>query len=433
MAYTFGTLTPEEFDAFSAGHPQGNFQQTSSMGAVRAKQGTQVEYLGVRKDGELVAAALFELHKSKLSSFAEIHDGPLVDYHDKELLSFFVGKLKEHADAKGAAQLNITPEVVYRAHDNSGKELAADGGERPKGTPDFVAAGADDQTVSNLLELGFLHDGFTTGYGAVPRWRFIKDLTGMADEDALMQSYTPDRRRNVRIARDSFVTIEYATRDKLALFHQIYQYCCSKYNYESRPLSYYEAIFDEFGDNARFGIASIDLGAYRDAFTAKRDSIQQEIDKLEQTIEKKGATPKLERRLKDANDRYATAGKRIETAERLIGEDGLVVPIDVDLFVWHERECVGLFAASNPKYTQFCATALIQHLEMLECLRRGVTRYNSYGITGVFDDPEDPGFGVLSFKQRFLGYIEEMVGSFTLPVKPLAFKAKQMAHKILGH
>ncbi len=29
--------------------------------------------------------------------------------------------------------------------------------------------------------LGFIHDGFTIGYTAVPRWRYLKDLTGITD------------------------------------------------------------------------------------------------------------------------------------------------------------------------------------------------------------------------------------------------------------
>ena len=33
-----------------------------------------------------------------------------------------------------------------------------------------------------------------------------------------------------------------------------------------------------------------------------------------------------------------------------------------------------------------------------------VSRYNFYGISGVFDDPNDEGRGVLEFKQGFNGY-----------------------------
>ena len=60
-----------------------------------------------------------------------------------------------------------------------------------------------------------------------------------------------------------------------------------------------------------------------------------------------------------------------------------------------------------------------------------MTRYNFYGIDGVFDDPNSEGRGVLEFKQGFNGYVEELMGSFVLPVRPLAFKFKTVVRKLL--
>ena len=86
------------------------------------------------------------------------------------------------------------------------------------------------------------------------------------------------------------------------------------------------------------------------------------------------------------------------------------------------------------KYKPFYASALIQHDAMLHlCVERGVTRYNFYGINGVFDDPEDEGRGVLEFKQGFNGYVEELMGLFVLPVRPLTFKLKTALRKLLRH
>ena len=48
-----------------------------------------------------------------------------------------------------------------------------------------------------------------------------------------------------------------------------------------------------------------------------------------------------------------------------------------------------------------------------------------------FDEPEDEGRGVLEFKQGFNGYVEELMGSFVLPVRPLTFKLKTALRKLL--
>ena len=92
-----------------------------------------------------------------------------------------------------------------------------------------------------------------------------------------------------------------------------------------------------------------------------------------------------------------------------------------------------LFSGSVEQYKPFYASALIQHDAMLHfCVEHGLSRYNFYGIDGVFDDPDDEGRGVLEFKQGFNGYVEELPGEFVLPVKPVAYAMKQFAHKLLS-
>lgn len=54
----------------------------------------------------------------------------------------------------------------------------------------------------------------------------------------------------------------------------------------------------------------------------------------------------------------------------------------------HPREVIYLFSGSVEQYKPFYASALIQHDAMLHfCVEHGLSRYNFYGIDGVFDDP----------------------------------------------
>lgn len=58
----------------------------------------------------------------------------------------------------------------------------------------------------------------------------------------------------------------------------------------------------------------------------------------------------------------------------------------------HPREVIYLFSGSVEQYKPFYASALIQHDAMLHfCVEHGLSRYNFYGIDGVFDDPDDEG------------------------------------------
>lgn len=427
---TFEEITPDEFDSFSAAHPQGNFQQTSHMGALREKSGTDVSYVGAREGGNLVAAALVETHRSSLSTFAEVHDGPLMDFHDEELVTFFFDALKRFVKQHGAAQLEITPEVVYRVRDSLGKPLPPDGDALPAGVPAGSPREADDETVAVLERLGFIHSGFTTGYTAVPRWRYVKDLTGISGEQELLASYAKNTKRNVRIARESMVKVTRIKRDELPTFHAICEMSCEKQGFANRPLDYFEAIYDAFGDDAEFLVAFIDTEAYLASWQKKQEGFAADVERFEHLLETSPSPEKVEKKLSDARSKLESSIKRVASAEEY-RTHGALIPAAAALFIWGERECIYLFSGSDPVYAKFYAASAIQHQIMCECLERGVSRYNFYGINGIFDDPQDSGRGLLEFKQGFNGFVEEMVGEFLLPVKPLTFKLKQAAHRLM--
>lgn len=132
-------------------------------------------------------------------------------------------QLKQHAKAKGSAQMEIVPEMPYCLHDSRGGELPADQGGAP----------ADD-AVETLKNLGFMHDGFTIGYTAVPRWRYLKDLTGITDEKSLLKSYDKRTQWSVKRAASMGVHVRELGEDELQVFADIEQATAERRNFEYR-------------------------------------------------------------------------------------------------------------------------------------------------------------------------------------------------------
>ncbi len=428
--FTCSDITPDEMDAFSATHPQGNFQQASGMGRVRQANGVAVSYLGFYKNGELVAATQFEVHGHGLGTFAEVHDGPLADFHDRELTSYVFSQLRARAKAAGAAQLVVTPEKPYRTRNSAGEPLDAEGASLA-GVPAGVETGPDDEGIASITSCGLAHEGFPVGYQAVPRWRYLKDLTGLTDDKALLASYSKNTKRNVRIAHDNGVVVRRIGRDELGLFHDICELSCEKQGFENKPVSYFEQIYDAMGDAAEFNVAFIDTAEHLAIWEKKRDAFAADIAKLEKSLETARTPEKVERKLADVRKKHEAALRRVETAHEY-ETVGAHIPAAAALFIWHPRECVYLFSGSDATYAKFYAATAIQHHVMGECIERGCARYNFYGINGVFDDPNDPGRGLLEFKQGFEGYVEELMGYFEMPVRPAVYAAKRLAHKLLG-
>ena len=425
-------LTDEEFDDFSARHPQGNFQQTSAMGRLRAAQGIDVEYLALKEGEKIVAAALFETHRSRFSTFAVIHDGPMCDYHDTEALTFFMDALKRHAKAKGASQLEITPESPYRLRDTNGASL-----------PDDQNGAPDNKLIEQLEAIGFTHGGFTVGYeSVVNRWNFVKGLDGIHDEKELLASFSKYRRKNIRIAQDSGLRVRRLERGELSTFVKLCDMSAARQGFKSRDLAYYERLFDTFGDLIEFKVVETHFDEYLDTLQSKLNAASKDKRNLERLLQraqqqpegtaKKGASDPatLEKRIATADKKIAALEKTIGEVNGIIASDGPVIPVEAGVYFWHPNEVVCLSSGEDDRFMDYYPSSLIHFEAMLDCIARGVERFNFYGISGIFD-ANDPSYGVWQFKTRFGGFVEELPGKFTLPVDGLRFGVSEAAHKLL--
>ena len=130
-------------------------------------------------------------------------------------------------------------------------------------------------------------------------------------------------------------------------------------------------------------------------------------------------------------EEIAALEKTIGEVNGIIASDGPVIPVEAGVYFWHPNEVVCLSSGEDDRFMDYYSSSLIHFEAMLDCIARGVERFNFYGISGVFDDPDDEGRGVLEFKQGFNGYVEQMVGKFTLPVDKFRFGVSNLAHKLL--
>ena len=343
----------------------------------------------------------------------------MCDYHDTEALTFFMDALKRHAKAKGASQLEITPESPYRLRDTNGASL-----------PDDQNGAPDNKLIEQLEAIGFTHGGFTVGYTAVPRWRYLKDLTGITDEKSLLKSYDKRTQWSVKRAQSMGVHVRELSDDELGVFARIEQQTAERRSFEYRGEAYFHRFKEAFGSKAHFMVAEIHIDEYVADMTSKREALSAKVAALT-AKNAEHPTTKTERQLGEESRNLAAADKRLAEVEGY-AKKGDVLPAAASMFVSHPNEVVYQYSGSLEEYKPFYASALIQYEAMLHlCVEQGVSRYNFYGISGVFDDPNDEGRGVLEFKQGFNGYVEQMVGKFTLPVDKFRFGVSNLAHKLL--
>lgn len=107
--------------------------------------------------------------------------------------------------------------------------------------------------------------------------------------------------------------------------------------------------------------------------------------------------------------RYMAAELPMRVIDETAGIDEYV-PVAVGMFVLDKKEVVYLYGGSVKALQKHGGSYLLQWQMIQEAMCRRCDRYNFYGVLPV------KGNGVYEFKLGFRGRVEELLGTFALPV-----------------
>ncbi|MBM7635780.1 aminoacyltransferase [Streptococcus saliviloxodontae] len=404
-------LTKEDYQEALTSFPACSFMQTVEMGTLLEKRGNQVTYLGFEADGEVQVLAVLYAKPMFGGLMMEINSGPASK--DSRYLAPFYKALAVYAKQKGALELVVKPYDTYQTFDSDGNP-------------------ADDeraQLISDFTDLGYQHDGLQTGYpGGEPDWHYVKDLSGLTLQ-TLRKSYSKKGRPLANKTASFGIKIRRLERSELHLFKEITSSTSERRDYDDKPLDYYEAFYDSFGDKAEFMLATINFQDYLDNLTKDQDKLKVSIDAIEAELAAGSNSCKKHRTLKELKHQYETFEVRKSEARDFLEKYGQEdVSLAASLFIYTPQESVYLFSGSLTEFNKFYAPVALQEHVMSESIKRGITFYTFLGIQGIFDGSD----GVLRFKQNFNGYIVRKMGTFRYYPRPMKRQAIQLVKKLLG-
>jgi alanine adding enzyme len=399
----FTTLTEEEFRSHALNNELSNFLQTPAMKRLREQRGWSAEYVGV-KDGEtVVASAMLARMKIRFGYYYDIDGGFIADYSNKEVVTTFIDGLKKYLKEKGALYVTMTPNITYQERDWNGTAV---------GKP-------DNATLELLKSLGFSHHGFEHGFSnSSPRWVFVKDMEGL-EATSLRKSYQKDANYSLKKTAQFGIQIRDLDYDELPKFKKLTEHTAERRSFNDKDLSYYQTVYKEFGDSAKFVVAEINFATYIDNLNQRKNELQERLNGIYADLEKNPNSRKKNNQKREFEDELRTFDKRIKEAEEFRKEDGNEdIILAGALFIIGAHEVIYLFSGTYDKYKNFYAPFLIQDKMLELTVERGIPKYNFYGINGNFDGSD----GVLKFKQSFTGNVEEKIGSFDLVIQPIKYK-----------
>ena len=210
----------EEYTKFLENHERCNFQQ--SLEWARVKTSWKREVILAEDENKKIIGSLM-VWVRKIPIFGNIMysaRGPICDIHDMEVLQQLTEGAKELAKKYNAIVLRIEPDI--------------------KG---------DDEDFKNImLQLGFSikDDAKNFREEIQPRYVFRLDTKGKT-EDEIFKAFHQKTRYNVRLATKKGVTIKEGNKEDLKDFHKIMVTTGIRDGFITRPLEYFEKMYDELG------------------------------------------------------------------------------------------------------------------------------------------------------------------------------------------
>ena len=424
------SLSPKEFKSFADSHPQITFHQTEEWANLKKKNGWNAHYIGLQDGKKIVAGALLLskeipfIHKKMFYS----PRGFLIDYENYELLKEFTLQLKDYVKKEKGIFVKIDPYVEYQERDNDGKIV--EGGYEHKKAVDY------------LKDLGYHFFGFNTMQDTLqPRWMHVIEIDGRNEEEVQkdMESKT---RQILRKNEKSSIHTREITREELPLFKSIMEHTGERRDFIDRPLSYYEAMWDNLYPSGilKILVAEIDFLEFekntREELEKTKEELKDRIHKHDNNILKMNEK-KYETSNKQDEESIERLEKQIEKIKEYQKEYGDKKTLGTILFLIYGNEVLSLFGGTDDHLLQFQSAYTVHYAGVKYAIEHHYKRYNFYGITGDFRT-ENPLYGLYLFKKSFGGHVVELIGEYDLVISKfwytvynLAFKAYHSIKKIL--
>jgi len=410
--YDFVELSEEEYKAFNEKVNRGSFLQTSYMANLLLDIGWDICYVGV-KSTELKLAAVLASKTMTGGRHFEMQYGPVFVDGDAEVQDYFYQEVQKFVKSKGALELLLIPNEDYQRFNDQGEPISE----------------PNENFLSLMAAKGYSHRSFESGYNerGESTWHYVKDLSQIADQKALLKSYSKSGQYSVKKTKQFGISVRPMKKEELPIFRNMTELTSSRLGYDDHDLAYYEHFYDAFEDKVEFLLAEMNFASYAEDMKQSVDKNQKQIEKLEAEIAETDSAKKKKQRdeLKRQTEAFE---KRLAEVSEFSAEYGdKMVPLAAALTVYGSSETVYLASGSYEEFKNFYAPFAIQHYAMSKSVEMNIPSYNFFGIQGVFDGSD----GVMRFKENFAGYAVEKVGYFTYFPNLMKKKALTVMKKII--
>lgn len=391
------TITPQEHDAFVEQHPLCNLLQSSAWASV--KENWEHTILGVKdRNDTLVASSLCLIKKLPLGfTMFYIPRGPILDYENKEIVSFYFRELKRYGKKRHCLFVKFDPEIHIRDFTLQEKDKPY------KQNTNII--------LENLKTAGVIHKGFTTYIKETIQPRFCMGVESTSDMDAYVPRATL---RSKNVALRKHVKVQRVGMEGLDAFSKVMHMTEVRKSVQLRNADYFRQLMEIYGEHAYLFLASVNPKERETELIAQIHSIKELLQ--DQELGKK-QRKKLEEEVRQAEQELASMDdilRKYHKEEVIAG----------GLMIGYGDTVEMLYAGMNEDFRTFRPQYLTYMTQFSYAFEQGYRYVTMGGIEGTLED------GLAKYKSNFNPIVNEFIGEFDLPVNRFLYALSEKAYEL---
>lgn len=404
----FTKLDINEFQSFTNSYFS-HYTQTQNHYIYRKQKQNDVHLVGV-KDNEnniLAACLLTEARSLKFFKYFYTHRGPVLDFNNYELVRFFYKHLSKYMKKHRGLFALTDPYKLENIRNSQGEILESYN---------------NQLFIKTMEDLGYKHQGYTVGYSQMSqiRWLSVLDLNNRT-EDQLLKDMDYQTRRNIKKTYEMGVKVCTLPIEETDRFFKLFKMAEEKHGFKFRNKKYFEEMQKMYHNNSMLKLAYIDLSELLMKQKKKLENLTSTLENTKIDLESNPDSKKSKNKYEQELQQIKAQKRKISETENLIKTDGTILDLAAAFYIFNNHEVYYLSSGSNPKYNKYMGAYKLQWEMIKFANEQNITRYNFYGITGDFSENAED-FGVQKFKSGFNAHVEEYIGDFIKPIRPLLYK-----------
>ena len=372
-----------------------------------SNNGLKTKILAVKENNEILAYGIFIYFQYKKFFYkVTAQHGPIMDYSNTELVSFYFEQLKNYYSKNlRVLCVRVNPFINEKYFNDI----------------EYITENKDAIQVNRILnDLNYyaMNEDLFTNPTLSPRCIFSKTLDEDVTEANLLKKVSQIARYTInRTIKEGVQVreIDIFNEEDAKIFDEINRDTENRINFEIRDNTYFKTLKNNIKEKVHYLISYIDCDQFIETTTNTIASLEKERDDLKEKLEQgKVNAKKATNRLKEFDENIAIWYKKIDKIKELKSENGNIINLSCASFIESGQDLIYFTSGAMRKFHRYEGPYAILFHMMKYAINNNFKYFNFFGTSKDFESEEATDYGVLQFKRNFNGNIEYFMDNYEI-------------------